>query len=127
MSAIADDSLAIRNSKYLLRENGKLIVLVPSGQWLFNSLDKELGHFRRYSRSGLNDLLKSCGLTVTHSAYFNAAAMLGWWVSGRILKEKIISASKLNMYDKMVPVFQVADWFVTPFTGISVISVGRNI
>ena len=124
---IADDSLAIRNAKSLLRNNGKLVVLVPAGQWLYNSLDKELGHFRRYSRACLNDLLKSCGLAVTDSFYFNAAAILGWWFSGKILKDKKISSSKLNVYDHLIPVFRITDWLVVPFTGISVISIGANI
>ncbi len=52
---ISDDLLAIRNAKTLLRKNGKLVILVPAGQWLYNSIDRELGHIKRYSKSGLNE------------------------------------------------------------------------
>jgi SAM-dependent methyltransferase len=125
---IADDSLAIRNAKALLRVNGRLVILVPAGQWLFNSLDRELGHYKRYTKAGLNGLLESAGLVVRDSRYFNAAAILGWWFSGNILREKIISPSKLNLFNQLVPFFRIIDWFVTPFTGVSVISVGvKNI
>jgi len=123
---IPDDLLAIRNAKALLRNNGKLIILVPAGQWLYNSIDRELGHYRRYSKSGLNDLMESAGLIVTDGGYFNAAAIFGWWFSGNILHEKIISPSRLNLYNRMIPFFRMVDWFVTPFTGISVISAGMK-
>ena len=121
---IADDSLAILNAKSLLRKNGKMIILVPAGQWLYNQLDKELGHYKRYTMSGLNEILKSAGLHIFRSKYFNAAAIFGWWLSGKILKDKMISTSKLHFYNRLVPLFKVMDWFVKPFTGISVISVG---
>jgi SAM-dependent methyltransferase len=124
---IADDSLAILNAKALLRVNGRLVVLVPAGQWLFNSLDRELGHYKRYTKAGLNSLLESAGLVVRESRYFNAAAILGWWFSGNILCEKIISPSKLNLFNRLVPFFRIVDWFVTPFTGVSVISVSIKI
>src|ERR1700682_2530026 len=47
---IENDLQAIQNAKSLLRANGKLVVLVPAGEWLFNSLDRELGHYKRYSK-----------------------------------------------------------------------------
>jgi SAM-dependent methyltransferase len=123
---ITDDLLAIRNAKALLKNKGKLIILVPAGQWLYNSIDRELGHYRRYSKSGLNNLIETAGLEVTDCRYFNAAAIFGWWFSGNILHEKIISPAKLNLYDRMIPFFRMVDWFVTPFIGISVISAGMK-
>ncbi len=123
---ITDDLLAIRNAKALLKKNGKLVILVPAGQWLYNSIDRELGHIKRYSKSGLNELMESAGLFVADCRYFNAAAILGWWVSGNILREKTISSAKLNIYNRMIPFFKIMDWFISPFMGISVISVGRK-
>ncbi len=123
---ITDDLLAIRNAKALLKNKGQLIILVPAGQWLYNSIDLELGHYRRYSKSGLNNLMEAAGLEVTDCRYFNAAAIIGWWFSGNILHEKIISPAKLNLYNRMIPFFRMVDWFVTPFAGISVISAGMK-
>ena len=123
---ITDDLLAIRNAKALLKNKGKLIILVPAGQWLYNSIDRELGHYRRYSKSGLINLMETAGLEVFECTYFNAAAIFGWWFSGNILHEKTISPAKLNLYNRMIPFFRVVDWFITPFTGISVISAGMK-
>lgn len=121
---LENDLLAIRNAGRLLRNNGKLVVLVPAGQCLYNSLDKALGHYRRYSKTQLNKLLESTGLVINSCRYFNAAAVGGWWFSGNILKDKIISPSKLNLYNQLVPFFRIVDWFAAPFMGLSVISVG---
>jgi SAM-dependent methyltransferase len=121
---IEEDSIAIRNAKALLRKNGKLIILVPAGQWLYNSLDHELGHFKRYSKAGLKKLMESAGFSVSYCRYFNAAAILGWFISGNILGEKLIPQSKLHVFNKLLPVFRILDWFITPFAGISVISTG---
>ncbi len=123
---IQNDSLAIRNAMSLLKNDAKLIILVPVGKWLYNSIDRELGHYKRYTKTEINELMKSAGLFITHSSYFNAAAILGWWFSGNILHEKILSPAKLKIYNQFIPLFKIADKLITPFTGISVISVGRK-
>jgi 2-polyprenyl-3-methyl-5-hydroxy-6-metoxy-1,4-benzoquinol methylase len=120
---IADDNLAIRNAASLLKKNGSLVILVPAGQRLYNRLDKELGHYRRYSKKSLTSLMSSEGLSLDYSGFFNAPAILGWWVSGKLLKEKMITESKLKLFNQFVPVFKFMDWFASPFFGISVISV----
>ena len=48
---IENDKLAIENCIHLLKPGGKLIILVPAFQSLYNQLDKELYHFRRYTLS----------------------------------------------------------------------------
>jgi 2-polyprenyl-3-methyl-5-hydroxy-6-metoxy-1,4-benzoquinol methylase len=121
---ITPDTLAVRNATALLRNGGRLIILVPAGQWLYNSLDKELGHYKRYSKFKLKSLLESAGLVVRDTRYFNAAAILGWWISGKVLREKTVSVSKMNLYNRLTPLFKITDWFIAPFVGISVISVG---
>jgi 2-polyprenyl-3-methyl-5-hydroxy-6-metoxy-1,4-benzoquinol methylase len=124
---ISDDLAAINNAKSLLRDNGKLIILVPAFPLLFNSLDRELGHYRRYKKSQLKKLAEAAGLKNSKCIYFNAAAIMGWWVSGRLLKEKIISPSKLQFYNMLVPLFKILDVLVSPFFGISLISTSLKI
>lgn len=123
---IADDDLAIRNAKSLLRNQGLLVILVPAFPGLYNSLDRELGHFRRYTKGGLKKLTESAGMEISSCRYFNAAAIPGWWFAGNILKEKIISRSKLQTYNLLVPVLRILDWFLTPFAGVSLIVTSRK-
>jgi len=121
---IEDDLSAIIHAKSLLRAKGKLVILVPAYPVLYNSLDKELGHFRRYTAAGLRKLMISAGLQFTGCRYFNAAAIAGWWYSGSLLHHKIISPAKLNWYNQMVPFFRILDRVTSSFAGISLITAG---
>ena len=56
---IPDDLAAVNNAKALLREKGKLIILVPAFPALYNSLDRELGHYRRYKKAELGKLFET--------------------------------------------------------------------
>jgi|SRR5450432_5226 len=123
---IQDDAGAIQNAGELLKENGKLVILVPAGEWLKNGLDQQLGHFKRYSKKDLSELLKTAGLKVSNLQYFNFAAILGWWLSGKIQGNKIIPANQLKLFNRFVPVFRILDWFLKPFAGISLIAVGTK-
>jgi SAM-dependent methyltransferase len=123
---IEKDFIAIENAKSLLRPGGKFVVLVPAGQILFNDLDRELGHYKRYSKAGLKNKIKTAGFEINYCRYFNAAGIFGWWLSGNLLHEKVISSPKLNLFNRLVPVFRMLDWLITPFAGVSVISVGTK-
>ena len=51
------DKLAIENMLSLLKKNGKLIILVPAFQALYNNFDEELMHYRRYNRRSLEKIM----------------------------------------------------------------------
>lgn len=120
---IEDDGIAVKNCKRLLKQGGRLIVLVPAFQVLNNSLDTELGHFRRYTKKSLTALLQKEDMNVTHTKYFNGTGIFGWWWAGAVLKSKIISTRQLKIYNKLVPVFRLIDKFAGNIAGLSVIAV----
>ncbi len=123
---IADDRQAIRNCKNMLKQNGNLILLVPAYQKLYNSFDRQLGHFRRYNIKQLKLLLESEKMKVVHSRYFNAAGLAGWIVSGGLLKKKLIPKSQLLLFEKLVPVFKLLDTITFHGIGVSVISIANK-
>jgi 2-polyprenyl-3-methyl-5-hydroxy-6-metoxy-1,4-benzoquinol methylase len=123
---IKDDQLAIHNCKQLLKEGGHLVALVPAFQWLYNSLDKELEHYRRYTKKTLNQLAAREGMKVLHTQYFNCAAMPGWWFSGSVLKKKLVPASQLGFYNRLVPLARAIDKMVFHSIGLSVIVVAKK-
>ena len=45
-----------------LRAGGRLLISVPAHQILFTQHDVALGHYRRYSQTGLREVLTACGL-----------------------------------------------------------------
>lgn len=121
---IEDHNLAVANCSKLLKANGRLIILVPAFQQLYNSFDRELHHFRRYTKSSLEQLLTQAKFRIEKTKYFNAAGIFGWWFSGRLFKNKILPPGQLSLFNKLVPLFKIADELVMKKVGLSVISVG---
>lgn len=121
---IKDDNLAIKNCHKLLKPGGKLIILVPAYPYLYNGLDKELEHFKRYTQRMLNPLLLENGFEITHSQYFNFMGIPGWYVSGKLQNNKTIPKGQMSLYDKLVPLFRLIDKCLFNKIGLSVISVG---
>jgi SAM-dependent methyltransferase len=60
---IEDDATMLRN---LLKHSKKLLISVPAKQRLFDSSDKAVGHFRRYEKAQLQELLESHDLRIDH-------------------------------------------------------------
>jgi SAM-dependent methyltransferase len=123
---IENHDLAIRNCKKLLKPGGVLLILVPAYQALYNKFDKELYHFRRYNHVNLRKLIAGNGLDVQKTFYFNTAGILGWYVSGNILRNKLIPSGQMSFYNKMVPVFKLVDKLVFNKIGLSVVCVAKN-
>ena len=121
---ISDHEQAIKNAMKMLRKGGKVVILVPAFQFLFNEFDEQLDHFRRYTQKSLRTLLESSGFEVIHWQYFNFIAVFGWFISGSILRKKIIPGAQMRFYDAMVPFWKLLDFFTKKVVGISVIQVG---
>ena len=121
---IEDHSLAVANCSKLLKANGRLIILVPAFQQLYNSFDRELHHFRRYTKSSLEQLLAQRKFSINTTKYFNAAGIFGWWFSGKLLKNNILPPGQLSLFNKLVPLFKIVDELVMKKVGLSLISVG---
>jgi len=54
----------------LLKPGGKIFLTVPSHQWLWSHQDVSAGHFRRYTRASLRELLSKTGFQVDFDSYF---------------------------------------------------------
>lgn len=122
---IENDREAISNIKKLIKPGGKIIILVPAFQSLYNSFDKALEHYRRYTKKDLVALISS-QFTVIHSQYFNVFGILGWFVSGQLLKKKTIPRNQMELYDNLILVSKALDKLVFNSIGLSVIAVGEK-
>jgi SAM-dependent methyltransferase len=123
---IADDRGAISNCRRLLRPGGHLIILVPAYQFLYNRFDRELGHYRRYTRAALRRLFAVNDLEVVRSFYFNLAGTLGWFVSGGLQKNRVIPRRQVALYNRLVWLFRILDRLTWRRLGLSVVAVGRT-
>ena len=123
---IFDDDLAIKNANRLLKKNGHLIILVPAFQTLYNGFDKALEHYRRYTAQSLSTIFTKNNFKVIHTQYFNAAGILGWYVSGKLQKNETIPQNQMKLFNTLVPIFKLVDKAIFHSVGLSVIAVGRK-
>jgi SAM-dependent methyltransferase len=61
---IEDDRAAIEKWRCWVKPGGKLLLSVPAHPWLWNATDVWAGHFRRYQRQGLKDLITQAGFDI---------------------------------------------------------------
>jgi 2-polyprenyl-3-methyl-5-hydroxy-6-metoxy-1,4-benzoquinol methylase len=110
----------------LLKPGGKLVLVVPAHQCLFNPLDSHDGHFRRYERSDLNEKLKTAGFTVVHESTFNLFGILGWFLNGTILRRKDLPAGQMGLFNKAAPLLFWLENLLGPPVGLSLLAVGAK-
>lgn len=66
---IQDDFLAIKDIFSQLECSGFFIIFVPAFNILFSSMDKKVGHYRRYRKRAFQQLLQKCGFDVLKISY----------------------------------------------------------
>jgi 2-polyprenyl-3-methyl-5-hydroxy-6-metoxy-1,4-benzoquinol methylase len=123
---IEDDVLALKNCQKLLKPGGRMVILVPAYQWLYNKFDENLFHFRRYTRRTMSEAFRKSGAEVVQSFHFNFIGILGWFVSGSLLKKDTIPGGQMKLYNKLVPIFRLIDRVVFRLMGLSVVVVGNK-
>jgi len=121
---IENDVEALSNIRRSLDKNGRAIVLVPNGPRLFGSLDRVLGHYRRYTREQLVRACQDAGFTVEKVLKFNRVGTPGWWLNGRILKKETFGFWQIKVLNFLVPFVRPIDRFL-PFPHLSWIIILR--
>lgn len=123
---IEDDATALNNCKKLLKDQGTLVILVPSYKWLFCRFDRELGHFRRYNRNSLRSLVSTTGIEIQNLFNFNAAGVAGWLLFGKLLNGRQIREGQMKIYDNFVSLFRLIDRLLFHKFGLSLIITGKK-
>lgn len=103
---IKDDLAALNNLANLLKPKGKIIILVPAHKFLFNCIDVEVGHYRRYNLQELKSKISQKKISLYKIFYFNFMPIFAWYLIGTILKNSSINEKAMGFYDKMVPSFK---------------------
>lgn len=119
---VADDLQALRNIRSVLEPGGRAVILVPEGQRLYGSLDRVLGHFRRYSEEELRSKLTAAGFSVERILLFNRVTRPGWYLNGTILKRTGFGRFQLWVFDRMVWFWRRIDSSL-PWKPVSLIAV----
>ena len=58
----------VAEARRILRPGGLVVITVPAVQWLFSDYDRQVGHFKRYDKKGIDHLLADT--TLRKCTYF---------------------------------------------------------
>jgi len=123
---IKEDKEALSNMNKLLKPRGRLILLVPAHQGAFGSLDKNLGHFRRYSKKQLLEKLVNSRFEVSKLRFLNCLGAIGWFVNARILRKKLLPKNQLTIFDKLARPFLIVEKFIESPFGLSLLVIAEK-
>lgn len=124
---IENDIGALNHYHDVLIDDGKLILLVPAHQFLFGSMDRADGHFRRYTRREVSRKVGLCGFEVLTWKYMNFLGILGWFLNGQIFRRDVIPESQYAAYDRLVPLLREIETRVRVPIGLSLLFICRKI
>ncbi len=122
---VPDDAASLAAMRTLLQAGGRLVLLVPSLPFIYGTLDEALGHVRRYTPAELRRKFRDAAFRLVHLEYFNLAGVPGWWLTGQVLKRRLIPTGSLGLYDALVPLFRL-ERFLPWRVGQSLIAIGER-
>ncbi len=122
---IENDVVALKNMHSLLKPRGRLLLYVPANPRIYCEIDRGVGHFRRYQLDELSDKLKQAGFRVSHSRHHNILGALGWWINGKVLGKKTISATDVGAFDMLMPLVKLQDRMDSRFA-LSILAIGEK-
>lgn len=118
---IEDDKGELAMIYETLEKGGKCFIFVPALQSLYGEFDRKIGHFRRYTKSEVEEKCEAAGFRVLKSKYFDFAGILPWWIKYKLLKSDTLESGAVTLYDK------VAIPFISRFETILPMPIGKNI
>jgi SAM-dependent methyltransferase len=106
----------------------RLVVLVPALPVLYGTLDEQAGHYLRYRRQELGDLLRRVADDV-ELRYFNPIGAVGWFVAARLLRLPLdgeVTNQSIRFYDRfVVPLSRSVDPLTSRWFGQSLVGRAR--
>lgn len=121
---IEDDAGALRAMANAITPGGPVVLIVPAFPALAGPIDRNLGHFRRYTKASLSRVAERSGLRVRRIHYMNLPGFFGWWLNAKILGRTSQSAQQVAFFDRaIVPVAAAGEAIVKPPFGQSVFCV----
>ena len=126
---IENDVEVLEDCYQKIKPGGHILIYVPAFNILYSSMDKNVGHIRRYTRSTLAEKVRIAGFTVVRNEYVDSAgffASLMFKIFGN--DSGTINKSALVLYDRYVfPLSRLADFICNKVFGKNVYLIARRL
>jgi SAM-dependent methyltransferase len=99
---IKDDTALLQTIHQILTPDGTILLFVPAVPRLYGTLDKALGHYRRYTKSSLISKLQKVGYGIVRLRYLNFPGMAVWFLAGKVLRRQTLQTRDVRLYDRWV-------------------------
>lgn len=123
---IKEDKKALSNLTKLLKKDGYLILIVPADQFLYGEIDKSISHFRRYSKDQVDKMVSVNNLKAIFSRRLNLVGGVGWFIAGKILRNKTVNKRNVKIFNLIAPLFLTIESIIEPPIGTSVLSISQK-
>lgn len=125
---IDDDVAALQLCHEKIKPGGRILIYVPAFQILYSSMDKKVGHLRRYTRAELAEKVLFAGFVIIRNEYVDSAgffASLLFKIFGNA--SGTINRGALISYDRYVfPLSRLADRLLNRVFGKNVLLIARR-
>lgn len=123
---IEKDREALTHAYKTLQQNGHILIFVPALSFLYSNFDKAVGHYRRYSKKELVDVVSAAGFSIKKINYFDIAGIIPWYVAFVLLKQTT-TESNVSLYDTwVVPIMKKVERIIPPIIGKNLILIGQK-
>ena len=114
-------------SRLLQREKGRICLFVPARQEIYAPIDRDFGHYRRYSKAELRGKLLKAGFEVLRLDYFNWVGYFAWWLNFCVRKQRHFEIRLVRLFDRVIfpCVYAFESRVFAPPFGQSLIAVAR--
>jgi len=125
LESVADPAVVLSSLRGCLKRGGVLIVLVPQRPGLYGSLDRAMGHKRRFSSAEIRAMLERAGFRMERLYQLNKIGAVSWFIYGKVLNRKGIPKPALKLFDKTVWFWRRIDGLL-PWRGLSLVAIARR-
>jgi len=123
---IRDDAHALGELSSILAPGGHIILQLPAHPLLYGTLDRNLGHYRRYTVGDIRARFSESGITPVRFFHMNMPGALGWFVYSRVLKHTLLPKGPLSIFNRLTPLIMAVEQAMNAPFGLSIIAVGRK-
>ena len=123
---LEDDEEALHRLNARINPGGHLILMVPAMNFLYGTMDRSFGHYRRYTKKSISRVIQQAGFQLLKVEYVNVIGMAGWFVYGRIIKARNLPEQLCSRFHLVLP-FLKLERPIAHFMGLSVIAIAKKI
>jgi ubiquinone/menaquinone biosynthesis C-methylase UbiE len=98
---VEDDQKELELLYKTLPKGARVIVFSPALPVLMSEFDKSIGHYRRYTKTEIDNKFKEAGFGIQKSHYVDIVGILPWFLKYTLMKGTL-SPNDAKMYDSIV-------------------------